>query len=97
MSNFIPKPIIDKAAQLRLQGLTWQDIGEIIYQQGMVDINGNKYHNKLLCIKVLRDPQWAHLRENKLFSVNKINILKQAMIDSGATDSMIQDVIKRLG
>ncbi len=96
MSN-ISKQSIDVAGQLRTVGMTWQDLNELMFQQGHVDSKGKKIHNQALCIKVLEDPQWAHLRENKLFSVSKLNIIANAMRNAGISEDKISTVITVIG
>ena len=91
------KNVIDLAGQLRTNGLVWQDVAETLTKSGHITLDGKKIHNHPLCIKVLEDPQWSHLREHRLFSVNKLNIIKQAMKNVGIADTDIDKVITVIG
>lgn len=96
-NRLIPQSTIDEAGKIRTSGKTWQDTAEIIFQSGFTDSNGHKVHNMELCIKTLQDPNWSHLRVNKYWSVDRLNVLKTVLSEEGVTGNALDNIMKRLG
>jgi hypothetical protein len=81
VKNDYSKSTIDAAAQLYIKGVPggWNTVAEQLNKQGYTRLNGGLIHGKSLCVWVLKDPAWQHLRKHKKFSVSKRLIIAKAI------------------
>ena len=93
----ITKTTIDLAGKLYSEGIEggWNKVAEILNEQGHK--NGNSYiHGNALCSLVLKDPQWQHLRKNRVFSTNKRILIAEALTAEGITVDIVTRIMRRI-
>lgn len=89
---------IDRAAILytSIQEGGWNKVAELLNQEGHTTERGGYIHGMPLCSEVINQPQYAHLRKNKVFSSAKRILIAQAIEAEGIDEKTLTRIMNRI-